>query len=238
MVTMFEPYVIIKFFHIVMAGIWLGTDMGVYTAAKKLRDPNLTIETRASMGNLSGILDMGPRSALVILLMLGITLTFLGGWGFNASYGSSLGLLAFIAGLTWLAGIWHQYWVDHPNLGEERPHKHIQFQNIFRKLDLFLRVIITGILFIVASWSLTGNGPIEAYWLSIKLILFSAIIVCGIGIRLYIPQAREAIADIFKNGSSPEREDKLALNRGISLFFVKSIWVLVAMIIWISVAKF
>ena len=238
MQNLFEPYVVIKFFHILMAGIWLGTDMGVYTAAKKLRDPSLTIETRASMGKLSGILDMGPRSALVILLMLGITLTFLGGWGFNAGYGSNLGILAFISGLVWLLGIWHQYWVDHPNLGEKRPKKHIQFQNIFRKLDLFLRIIITSILFVIAIWSLKGNGPIEAYWLSIKLILFSAIIACGIGIRLYIPQAREAIADIFENGSTKEREDRLALNRGISLFFVKSIWVLVAVIIWISVAKF
>ena len=237
MSILFEPYVVIKFFHIVMAGIWLGMDVGVYTAAKKLRDPNLSIETRASMGKLAGFLDMGPRSALIILLMLGITLTFLGGWGFKDTYGSNLAILATIFGVVWLAGVWHQYWVDHPNLGEKRPQKHLYFQKMFKNIDLLMRIIITGILAITATLSLSGGGPIEAHWLSIKLILFSIIVACGIGIRIYIPQARKAISDIFEHGSTPEREARLSINRGKSLFFVKSIWLLVACIIWISVAK-
>ena len=34
---LFDPYTILKFLHIVMAGLWLGMDMGVYTASGRLR---------------------------------------------------------------------------------------------------------------------------------------------------------------------------------------------------------
>ncbi|MDE0801569.1 MAG: hypothetical protein OSB02_12650 [Rhodospirillaceae bacterium] len=235
---MFDPYIILKFFHIIMAGLWLGMDMGVYNCGMKVRDPSLSIETRAAMAKVSGFLDMGPRSAVIILLMLGITMTSLGGWGFQGGYGPDLAIAAALIGIVWLSGLWHQYWVDHPNLGEARPEAHVKFQTVFRKWDIRMRVVVTGILLFTAIWSLTGDGPIVATWLAVKLVLFSVIVSCGIGIRIYIPQARAAIADIFANGSTPEREAAAKVNRGKALFFVKSIWTLVAIVIWVSVAKF
>lgn len=235
---LFDPYIILKFLHIVMAGLWLGMDMGVYTASGRLRNPKLSIETRAAMGKLAGILDMGPRSAVVIMLMLGITMTFLGGWGTAGGYHTQLAVTAAVIGVVWLAGLWHQFWVDHPNLGEPRAESHIKFGQRFRTTDIGMRVILTSILAVVAVWSLVGDGPIAATWLAVKLVLFSLIIASGIGIRICLPPTRAAIADIFANGSTPEREATLENSRGFLLVFVKSIWVLVAVIIWVSVAKF
>jgi hypothetical protein len=37
---LFDPYTILKFLHIVMAGLWPGMDMGVYTASGRLRIRN------------------------------------------------------------------------------------------------------------------------------------------------------------------------------------------------------
>jgi uncharacterized membrane protein len=235
---LFDPYTILKFLHIVMAGLWLGMDMGVYTASSKLRNPAFSIETRAAMGKLAGILDMGPRSAVVVMLMLGITMTFLGGWGAAGGFHTELAITAALVGLVWLAGLWHQFWVDHPNLGETRPESHIKLGKRFRTIDIGLRVVVTGILAVVAIWSLMGDGPIAATWLGVKLVLFSLIVACGIGIRVSIPPVRAVIADIFANGSTPEREQALKDTRGMALVFVKSIWALVAIIIWVSVAKF
>lgn len=235
---MFEPYTILKFLHIIMAGLWLGMDMGVYNAGQRVGNPNLSIETRAAMGKLGGFLDMGPRSAVVILLMLGITMTVLGGWGFADGYGSDLALAAAVVGVVWLACLWHQFWVDHPNLGETRPEAHVKFQQTFRKIDIWMRVIVTAILAGTAVWSLLGDGPILATWLAVKLIIFALIVSCGIGIRIYLPDARKAIGDVFQNGSTPEREAELTRRRGKMLIFVRTIWTLVAVVIWISVAKF
>lgn len=236
--VLFDPYTILKFLHIIMAGLWLGMDMGVYTASGRLRRADLSIETRAAMGKLAGTLDMGPRSAVVIMLMLGITMTFLGGWGTAGGYHTEVAVTAALIGLVWLAGLWHQFWVDHPNLGETRPESHVKFGQKFRKADIGMRVVVTSILAAVAIWSLVGDGPIDATWLAVKLVVFALIVASGIGIRICIPPTRAAIADIFANGSTPEREQKLQDTRGWALFFVKSIWVLVVVIIWISVAKF
>lgn len=235
---MFDPYTILKFLHIIMAGLWLGMDMGVYNAGQRVGNPKLSIETRAAMGKLGGFLDMGPRSAVIVLLMLGITMTVLGGWGFADGYGSDLALTAAVVGVVWLGGLWHQFWVDHPNLGETRPEAHIKFQQNFRRIDIWMRVIVTAILAGTAVWSLLGDGPIVATWLAVKLIIFAVIVSCGIGIRIYLPDARKAIADVFANGSTPEREAELTRRRGKMLIFVKAIWTLVAVVIWISVAKF
>jgi len=235
---MFDTYIILKFLHIIMAGLWLGMDMGVYTASGKMSNPRFSIETRAAMGKLAGFLDMGPRSAVVIMLMLGITMTFMGGWGSAGNYNAEIASAAALAGAVWLTGLWHQYWVDHPNLKETRPQSHIDFGKRFRKLDIGMRLVITSALAAIAIWSLVGNGPIVADWLAVKLVIFSLIVACGIGIRICIPPARAAIADIFANGSTPDREKSLENSRRMALIFVKSIWALVALIIWISVAKF
>ena len=172
------------------------------------------------------------------MLMLGITMTFLGGWGTAGDFSTEIAVTAALIGVVWLAGLWHQFWVDHPNLGETRPENHIKFGKRFRTIDIGMRVVVTSILAVIAVWSLIGDGPIQATWLGVKLVLFSMIVASGIGIRICIPPTRAAIAEIFAHGSTPEREQKLKDSRGMALFFVKSIWALVAIIIWVSVAKF
>ena len=82
--------------------VWLGTDIGVFLAGRQMRNASLPMETRRAMGQLSGMVDMGPRSALVLVLMLGITLSYLGQWGFTGAGGNSLrvviaGSLALVA---------------------------------------------------------------------------------------------------------------------------------------------
>jgi uncharacterized membrane protein len=238
MTLMLDPYVVLKWLHVIMAGLWLGMDMGVYNAGQRLSNPKLSIETRAAMGKLGGFLDMGPRSAVVVLLMLGITMTSLGGWGFTGGYGGQLAGTAAVVGVVWLGLLWHQFWVDHPNLGETRPEAHIKFQQTFRRIDIAMRVIVTSALAATAIWSLTGDGPITATWLAVKLCLFALIVACGIGIRIYLPAMRKVLGDIFANGSTPEKEAELQIRRGKMIVFVKCIWALVIIVIWISVAKF
>ncbi len=108
---------------------------------------------------------------------------------------------------------------------------------MFRNVDIAFRVVITGALASVAIWSLVGDGPIAATWLAAKLILFALIVMCGIGIRVSLPPIRDAISEIFLKGSTPEREAALAATRGSMGLYVKGIWLLIAVIIWVSVAK-
>jgi len=235
---MLDPYVVLKTLHILLVGVWLGCDFGTFIAASRLRNPNLAIETRQAMGHLSGLLDMGPRSALVLLLMLGITMSHMGGWGFTFKGGNIMAAAAFVVGILWLTGIWHQFWVDHPLPGETRSATHINIQNAFRKLDLVLRVAISSALCVSAVISLAGDSVIEAHWLSVKLIAFSIIVMCGVAIRIVIPRTRAVITEIFTLGSTPEREALLAARAAKARVFVLTIWALICVNVWITVAKF
>ena len=59
-------------------------------------------------------LDLGPRAASILLLTLGITLTYLGRWGFTAA--SELVILggSVLLGGAWLLAVLFRFWVDHP----------------------------------------------------------------------------------------------------------------------------
>ena len=234
---MIDSYILLKTLHILMVAVWLGTDMATFTAFTRMKDASLSLECRQEMGYLTGFLDMGPRSALILLLMLGITMTHMGGWGFDGPAGFSLATGAAVFGVLWLVGIWHQFWVDHPKVGETRGAAHFNFQSYFRPSDIWLRTLISGALGLTAIYSLMGDGPIVAWWLSVKLILFAGIVLCGVLLRVNQPYTRRWIKEIFEQGSTPEREAALARPALRAQALVLLIWVLIAIIVWITVWK-
>ena len=180
---------------------------------------------------------MGPRSSLVLMLTLGVALTYMGGWGFAGSGGRAFAIVVAILGIVWVAAMWHQYWVHEAPPGEPRPEFHVKVQKAFRPLDIWLRVGLAGGLAIAAIVSLAGGeGPIYADWLSWKLILFAGIVMSGVGIRIFLPAVASAVADIFTKGSTPEREAALAAGSRRTIWFVYAIWVLIIAISWVAIA--
>jgi hypothetical protein len=223
--------------HILLVALWLGTDFGTFVSFGRMRNPRLSIETRREMLRLSDFLDMGPRTALVAMLTLGVTLTYLGGWGFTGPGGAYLSVGAAVLAVLWLAGVWHQYWVTHPGEGEVRSPGHVRFQQGFRRVDLVLRLVVTSLLLLAAVLSLAGVGPIDANWLSVKLILFAVIVALGVGLRLLLPAIGSRVTDIFANGSTPEREAALTPVARRAEVMVLGIWACIAVITWLAVAK-
>ena len=60
------------FFHILMFVIWLGMDVGVYYCGKYTTRRDLTYQERRRFLELLMLLDMGPRTALVMMVPLGL----------------------------------------------------------------------------------------------------------------------------------------------------------------------
>jgi hypothetical protein len=228
-----QTYNWLKALHILMVVIWIGTDIGTFASFQRLLNTKLSVPTRLSMNRLSNLLDQGPRSALVILLMLGVTMTNQGGWGLQGDGGKVLSVASTVIGLVWFAGVWHQYWVGHPPSGLTRSPAHVLATARFRQVDLYWRAIVGVVLFVVGLTSLlnrSDGGLIAADWLSWKLILFSGIIADGVLIRILLPKLGGAIVAIATNGSSPEREETLAKHGRTAKFYVGAIWLfLVAM---------
>lgn len=212
-----------KSLHILCVIIWLGTDVGTYLSFQKLLDPSLAVPTRLSMSRLSNLLDQGPRSALVILLMLGITMTNKGGWGLQGDGGRVLAVLSALAGLVWFVGVWYQYWVAHAPAGVVRSLGHIKGEQIFRKVDLYWRSCLAVVLVVVALASLFtrgDGGPIQANWVAWKMLCFAGIVGCGVLIRTALPKIGVAIGGLVQ-GSTPERETAL---RSAAMPAIRAVW--------------
>jgi hypothetical protein len=228
-------YQLLKGLHILLAVIWLGTDIATMASFYGMLNPRYQISTRLAMSRLSDLMDMGPRSALVLLLMLGIYLTYRGEWGLGGPVGAILAVASAIIGVLWFAGVWHQYWVGHAHVTDER---HIAFQRVFRRFDLWWRVAISSVLAVAAIYSLlVPGGPFQATWLSWKLILFAGIVLLGVYLRVLLPQIGAAVGAIVKYGSDPAREAALWKPSLRAILAVWGIWVLIAAIVYLAVAK-
>ncbi len=235
-----RAYDALKAIHILLVIIWLGTDIGTFASFNRLLDTKLSVPTRLSMSRLSDLLDQGPRSALVLLLMLGLSLSHMGDWGFGGDAGAVLAWLAAAIGVVWFAGVWMQFWVAHAPPGAIRPPWASGFVARFKVVDLWWRVGVAGALVLAGLTSLAASGNdgiIGADWLAWKVLLFALIVVDGVVIRLLLPKLGAAIVGIAGSGSTPEREQELA-RRAVPLkACVMVIWVLLIMMSAIAVMK-
>jgi hypothetical protein len=235
-----RAYDILKATHILLVIIWLGTDIGTFASFNRLLDTKLSVPTRLSMSRLSDLLDQGPRSALVLLLMLGLSLSHMGDWGFGGDAGAVLAWFAAVIGVFWFAGVWMQFWVAHAPPGADRPSWASAFVARFKVVDLWWRVGVAGALVVAGLTSLAAsgnNGIIGADWLAWKVLLFALIVADGVVIRLLLPKLGAVIVGIAGSGSTTERERELA-RRAVPLkACVIVIWVLLVMMSAIAVTK-
>ena len=68
------------YLHILLLVFWVGTDIGVFIAAKWSERTALSIETRQTILQLGMVLDRLPRSALTLIIPSGCQLAVASGW--------------------------------------------------------------------------------------------------------------------------------------------------------------
>ena len=67
-------YSLMVLVHILLLVFWVGTDVGVFLAAKVSERTDLSIETRSTVLSVGMVLDRLPRSALVLIIPSGLFL--------------------------------------------------------------------------------------------------------------------------------------------------------------------
>jgi len=214
---------------------WLGMDIGVFSSSFWIRNPRLSSETRVQIGRLAGLLDMGPRSSLILMLAVGLALTLLGNWGLGVFGTSAPAVVVGVAllCLVWLWAVWQQYFAVHAIAAGHALGGRAFFVRGFRRFDLYLRIVL-GVAMVGLAVSGTLSG---ATWLNWKLGLFGLVVLAGVGIRVVADQFPMALGEIGRLGSTPEREERLdtALKRAYP--FVLGLWGALVIMIVLAVAK-
>jgi len=152
------------YLHILLLVFWVGTDVGVFIAAKWSERATLSMETRQTVLQLGMVLDRLPRSALTLIIPSGCQLAVAGGWlDIPAQY--LLGMWAFAA--IWLAILWRGFLSADPKTQE-------QSAKINWLLNLILALAVSG-----AGMMLLLQGEI-ADWLALKVLAVGAIFCAGV----------------------------------------------------------
>lgn len=218
-----DSYEIVKWLHVLLFGVWLGSDYGTFLSSRFMMKPDKSIETRLTAARMMLLFDLGPRLALVLMLPLGLTLA------------SQLGvatLASWIVPVAWaVTAVWLGL-VAAVELGEGKT-----WREPLRRVDFVIRSIVALLTLGYGLVSVVGDGPFVVGWLAWKVLLFGAIISSGIGIRLTLPAFSKAFGAVVTQGSTPEREAAVRGAIARTYPFVGSIWIMVLVAGLLGTAK-
>jgi hypothetical protein len=183
--------------HILAAGYWLGTDLAVYYTAGTIANRKAPTAARVWAGKTMLLLDMVPRTCLILTLAFGLTLAARA--GFLAALAPWLPAI-WIGGAAWLALTWSVFRLEHSALGHR-----------LAQIDFGLRIVIAaGCLH--GAWLLWHGTETLARtpWLSLKLAIIGAIIGLGLVIRMQLKPFGPLFGKAVSGQASAADEDALA----------------------------
>jgi hypothetical protein len=187
-------YLLLKFAHLIAFVYWLGGDLGTFLASRQVVNPALSAESRATALKIMLACDMGPKLAMPLILPLGLQL---------AATGGALPLSDTVLSVAWLAGL---YWfavvlVLFLNEGKA-------FTRGLARLDFYFRVLVIALLGAGGGWALANDYGAD--WALAKILIFAAMVACGLAIRLNLKAFGPAFAQMMTRGASTETDATMA----------------------------
>lgn len=181
--------------HILVIAYWLGTDLAVYYISGAIVDDNKPTSVRVYAAKAMLLLDMVPRTALILTLLTGLGLAtsvwlprpVIGWWWL------------WPALLAWLALTWAVFRLEHSPLG-----------TLLARIDFGLRILIIAALLIMTLALLLGWGQFAVLpWLAAKLGIMALIMFLGLVIRVQLKPFGALFARVAQGNSDPATERKL-----------------------------
>ncbi len=167
-----DPYLVLVYVHIVLFVYWLGGDLGVYVTSKFVANRNLSLEERFRFMDALFVCDMGPRTALILLLPVGLEMArIIGVISISPAIGGIVWLFSFI----WLGVNWWMFYNQRHALTAT-----------LRTYDLYVRYALIALLIGGAMYSIVSGGPVTALWLQVKLLVYAVVISLGVYLRTEI----------------------------------------------------
>ncbi len=216
-----EAYTLLLYVHVLLFVFWLGTDIGVFLAAKISEKSELSAETRSTVLGLGMVLDRLPRSALVLIMPTGLQLAV--GTG-RLPVSSTMLMIVWAISLIWLATLW---------AGFLKPHTPTEQRAMLFNfaMNALLALVVTG----YAIWLLMATDVTT--WLAIKILIVGLIFIAGVTLDALFKPAVDAFLEIVAEGGTPERDARYS--KAISPVYkvVLAIYALVAIAAWFGIAK-
>ncbi|WP_063066104.1 hypothetical protein [Nocardia violaceofusca] len=205
--------------HLVLFVFWLGGDLGVFYSSRFVIDPERTPTARATALAIMSGLDLGPKICLILFLPSGITLMALDPHGATL-FGIALFPWWFVV-LVWLfAAGWLALAIT-----AHRTHGRIV---VVHRADLTIRIAVIAAAAVAGVYTLAAEDPFgvttDPRWLGGKILLYTAAVAAGLGIRMTLRPFGPAFGRLQSEGSSPGFESVLRRSVNGCLPYVWVIW--------------
>ncbi len=174
--------------HILLLVFWVGTDLGVFVAARYSERTDLSYETRATVLQLGMVLDRLPRSALALIIPSGLSL----GASMDAVHPPGFLIpLTWLLGATWLVILWRGFLSTDPQVQERSA-----IINWLLNMVMALLVSGAGIYLLLAT-----NTPAWIVW---KVLAVGAIFIVGVLLDFFF---KPAVGYFAALAETPENDD-------------------------------
>lgn len=218
-------YVVWKYAHILMFVFWVGTDMGVYLAARRSTDPKLSFMTRVTLLHMALRIELLPRTMWKAALPFGVMLSR--NLGFLPISDRAVALVWVFSIVWWAISMGGAYWYDKP-VGH-------RLARITSGLTGFVGVTLIALC--LSSW--LGHGPFvqDAPWLHLKVALYGVINLMVIWMIIAFDPIGAAFGRLAVEGSKPEIEAIISSTMDRSTLIIWSTYALIAIVGFIGTTK-
>lgn len=209
--------------HILVIGCWLGTDLAVYYISGAIVDVDRPTAVRVFAARVMLLLDMVPRSALILTLLTGLSLA---GARWLPS-GLIVGWWLWPLLLAWLVLTWSVFRLERSELGQT-----------LARIDFGFRVLVALACFGLALALATGSAAFTVLpWLAGKLAIMGLIITLGLIIRVQLKPFGPMFARVAQGQSDPAIEERLRRLIGQVKIPVWVIWIGLVLAAFLGKAK-
>lgn len=221
--VMFEPYFLLVTLHIVLFAYWLGGDFGVFVCSRYIARPDLHVDERLRFLEALLAIDILPRTAIVLLPVVGINMAYLRG---------STILSAPVVGLVWLLGAAWVFIVFKVYTTRLLPSG-----AFWQKVDVIWRVLLIVLLLVLGYTTISGQWPITEGWLGLKLIIYATLLGLGLYLRTTIADWKKGFISLKKGDSGPTIDALFIDARRRAKYAAFTFWTLVAVMGWLGISQ-
>lgn len=189
-------YLTLKLLHLLAFVYWLGGDLGTFFSSRFVVDPKLSPAQRATALKIMLGCDQGPKLCMPLIFAIGFSMGTHMQW---IAAPAALHAAVWIVCLAWFANVNYLYFTQNAAAKAR-----------IAQIDLWFRVSVVAGLVAWAGASLAGAGSINAPWLAAKVLIFAALVACGIYIRIRLKPFVAAFGQLMARGSSADVEATLS----------------------------
>ena len=220
---MLDPdlYLTLVTLHVVLFAYWLGGDWGVYICSRFIARPDLPVPERLRFLDALMRIDVLPRTAIVLLPVVGLHLAAIRG---SLPLSSTAVTVTWLIGLVWLVLVWVLF------LRRGTP-----FADRFVRWDIGFRVLLIIVLGGVAVLSLLQGVPVREPWIAAKLLIYATLLGVGLWLRTVIRSWRLGFQRMRagEDGAATAPLFAASLRRGRWVAWL--FWMLIVAMAWLGI---